>query len=327
MGDGDETRSDAEGGTSAHVVPSVHTTDTSNPLVTHDPTSAEPPLGHSSAQVRPDDQEVPRPGGAPASQRSWFSRQRDELIRDALIGVIVVLIGFAAAAVWDARIADRQEQLARELASNQDRLARELANNQDRLARELADSGEVLENTRFVRQVASDDAVEKPFQGLNLSGATLSGLSLECEPGTPTPEACRANFFDADLSEAKLSESGLSGADLSNANLSGADLFFTDLIGAVMIATDLSDAFAMEAGLGDANLSKADLSNADLTRAKLPGADLTEADLTGADLTQADLSGADLSGADLSAAAVTGICYDDSTTWPEGFTPTDPPSC
>jgi hypothetical protein len=51
--------------------------------------------------------------------------------------------------VWDARLADRQ----------------------DRLARELADRAEVLENTRFVRQVAIEEAAVKPFGGLNLRGA------------------------------------------------------------------------------------------------------------------------------------------------------------
>jgi hypothetical protein len=84
--------------------------------------------------------------------QAWFTRQRDDLIRDVLIGVVLLAIGVTAAVYWDGRIADRQE---------------------------------VQENTRFVRQVVIDNADLKPFAGLNLEGATLAGLDLSCvfEPG------------------------------------------------------------------------------------------------------------------------------------------------
>jgi uncharacterized protein YjbI with pentapeptide repeats len=58
----------------------------------------------------------------------------------------------------------------------------------------------------------------------------------------------------------------------------------------------------------------------------LRGADLTEADLIAANLRGAYLNwailiGADLYGADLTGADLTGAKWDDTTRWPEGFTP------
>jgi hypothetical protein len=70
----------------------------------------------------------------------WFQRQRDNLIQDALIGFVVLGIGLAAAAWWDSRLTDRQNQVARDLASANEKLSRDLAN-----------ASEIQENIRFVR--------------------------------------------------------------------------------------------------------------------------------------------------------------------------------
>jgi uncharacterized protein YjbI with pentapeptide repeats len=115
------------------------------------------------------------------------------LARDALIGLILVVVGFAAAAWWDGRIADHQNQLARDIAENQ-----------DQAARGLATSNEILENTRFVRQVVIDNAAAKPFAGLNLAGAALNGLDLACEDLAADPPTGCADLRGADLSGAHL---------------------------------------------------------------------------------------------------------------------------
>ena len=54
-----------------------------------------------------------------------------------------VSCSFFGACWWDARLQTRQDALASAIADRQDRLARDLAN-----------QAEVLENTRFVRQLA-----------------------------------------------------------------------------------------------------------------------------------------------------------------------------
>ena len=56
------------------------------------------------------------------------------------------------------------------------------------------------------------------------------------------------------------------------------------------------------------------------------------ADLTGATMIQANLRGADLRGTNFEGAVMTTAnlrttCYDDSTTWPAAYQPSDPPDC
>ncbi|MBM75751.1 MAG: hypothetical protein CMK59_10150 [Proteobacteria bacterium] len=87
------------------------------------------------------------------------------------------------------------------------------------------------------------------------------------------------------------------GVDLSNHDFSGATL---------------SDLYLQEVNFTGANLSNADLS----------GTDLSHAVFDQTNLSGADLSGADLSGVDLTAASnIDGLQHDDSTIWPEGFSP------
>ncbi len=71
----------------------------------------------------------------------------------------------------------------------------------------------------------------------------------------------------------------------------------------------------------DARLRGAVLKQSDLTKALLDGADLRDADLGRADLTGANLSGADLRGASLEGAVLRDVVSDQSTRWPQGFTP------
>jgi hypothetical protein len=221
--------------------------------------------------------------------RGWLRRHRDELIRDGLIGLVVLAVGFGVAAWWDSRLAERQNQLASDIAINQ-----------DRAARDLATANEIQENVRFVRQVVIDNAAEKPFRALNLSGASLGSLDLACEDFKHYPPTGCADLILADLRGANLRFADLRGADLRFADLTSANLSFADLT--------------------DANLTSANLSFADLT-----GADLTLANLNLANLTGANLRGADLRGDGLLAyTGRTGMCYDGTTVWPDGFTPPSP---
>ena len=158
------------------------------------------------------------------------------------------------------------------------------------------------------------------LRNANLGGADLSGAFLD------EADLSGTDLFWTDLSRADLSRADLSRADLSRADLTEANLFRADLTEAILFRADLTEAILFQADFSKADLSGADLSGALLSRADLSGANLFQADLSGADLFQADLSGADLSGADLSRtdlsrADLTNILYNDSTKWPEGFTP------
>jgi uncharacterized protein YjbI with pentapeptide repeats len=197
--------------------------------------------------------------------------------------------------------------------------------------------------------------------GANLTGADLTDaiLTYAILTGAILTDAILtfAKLTGAFLTDAILPDAILSGADLSNANLpganltradlTGADLFGADLIGADLIGADLTRADLTRAYLrdvkyddstvwpdsvrdvlrvwrGDKDLTRAVLHGADLTGANLTGANLTRAVLTRADLTGAILIGAYLSRAVLSGTILEGITYDETTTWPDGFTP--PPS-
>jgi hypothetical protein len=118
-------------------------------------------------------------------------------------------------------------------------------------------------------------------------------------------KGARADFSDADLSGANLSDAYLNNANLSDANLSGANFSNAYLSGA-----NLSDAYLSGANLSDANFSGANLSGAILIGANLSGANLSGADLSGAILSDAYLSGANLSGGDLSGAVGLPIATD-----------------
>lgn len=108
------------------------------------------------------------------------------------------------------------------------------------------------------------------------------------------------------LSGLNLRETELPNLDLSGANLARADLTSADLHG-----TDLRDA----------NLSEANLHAADLTYANLFNSLISGANFTGADLTGANLEGL------VFMPNLGGICYDDSTVWPEDFEIELPSSC
>jgi hypothetical protein len=91
-----------------------------------------------------------------------------------------------------------------------------------------ASQAERLENLRFVRDVATRESGRMPFRGLNLEDMNLGGLSLACqdEPEDRVEGGCSmfADFTDADLSGADMSEMNLDGAVFTGADLQNADL-------------------------------------------------------------------------------------------------------
>jgi Pentapeptide repeats (8 copies) len=119
----------------------------------------------------------------------------------------------------------------------------------------------------------------------NLMGATLNGANLN-----------QANLTEASLIGAHLAGANLADADLTGANLHRADLTFADLADADLTGAILTDVIFTDANLRDAKLAGAYLAGANLANANLTGANLADVDLTG-------------------------VRYDELTTWPEGFTP------
>lgn len=144
--------------------------------------------------------------------------------------------------------------------------------------------------------------------------------------------------------EAQREGRDLSGADLSHLKVRQLDLTGVKAVGAVLrghrrpaeveedpeVWDRYADGYARtrwgQARMERADLTSADLTWAPLTRGHLRGAVLRnaillEADLRSCDLRDADLRGADLTGAILDDAEMSGVRWDETTRWPEGFEP------
>ena len=187
-------------------------------------------------------------------------------------------------------------------------------------------------NWREQREVRDYDRVrrgDKNLYGADLDGADLSYANLN---GADLLHAYLdgANLSYAKLNHAILRGANLFGARLKYAELNGANLYRARLRGEAQLlraklrGADLREADLEIAELSGAHLTGAKLQGANLIHAELNRADLRDAKLQGSNLSHAKLFGANLTGADLSGANLTYIYYDDSTRWPEGFTP--PPS-
>ena len=113
----------------------------------------------------------------------------------------------------------------------------------------------------------------------------------------------------------------LDGLDLSGADLRGADLAQISMVGAALKGANLAGVRLSESALARADLREADLSGLDSWRLDLTDADLRGADLTEAKLWHARLDGADLRGADLTELDMRWSQHNESTRWPDGFTP------
>ncbi len=168
------------------------------------------------------------------------------------------------------------------------------------------------------------------FTKLNLTGADLAGADLL------NAKLTGAKLLNANLTGATLYDAKLTGAFLADSNLRDANLISADLAGASLNLASLVDANLAFANLTGANLSDTDLTGANLNGANLTGANLTGANLTGANVAavnaaspvscwNANLTGANLTGANLTDASfIYCATYDETTHWPEGFTPPQP---
>lgn len=163
----------------------------------------------------------------------------------------------------------------------------------DRSSRE-----ERRENLRFIRERSSSDKQDRPFGAMDIRDQNLSGLLL-----------VESDFTDSDMSNSNLDNVVLQEAKLVSSNLTGSSLYRANL---------------RSADLAHARLTGADLISASLKSARLEAVEFKNANLSYADLSESDLPGANFEGADLTGAKFENICYDDTTVWPENFTP--PPS-
>ena len=153
------------------------------------------------------------------------------------------------------------------------------------------------------------DLKEFILKGVDLRKANLQGANLS-----------KANLEDADLRDADLRDANLEGANLSEANLEYADLrraclVRTNLSESNLSKTDCTYANLRNAGLIYANLREAFLKEANLVDANLRGADLVYADLTYSDLSGINLKGANLNRANLVGASLSGVKYDETTSF------------
>ena len=268
---------------------------------------------------------------------AWWRVQKGDLAKDAMIGFLVGIVLFLGACWWDARLQARQDALATAIADRQDGLARDLAN-----------QAEVLENIRFVRQIAtSREKTAKPFASINLQGAELAGLFLTCADvrhHVGCADFSKANLHEANLTQTKLDGADLRQADLRNANLTlaafgdaglmeanldgvvtrepggnlGGGASFRDavLVGATLVHAQIDHSDFTDAMVGGANASEAGLSygnfrRADLVRARFNHADLRNANFRRAHMTHVDMTSADLRGADFTHAELRGAVLTD----------------
>jgi Pentapeptide repeats (8 copies) len=109
------------------------------------------------------------------------------------------------------------------------------------------------------------------------------------------------------------------GSELERVDLRDAELDGLDIPQVCFARSNLEGAHLVGAKLAGATLSDTVLRKTDLSGADLRGADLTRADLSGAVLLGADLTNAKLRDANL-----VGVRADNTTTWPQGFTPPPP---
>ncbi len=172
-------------------------------------------------------------------------------------------------------------------SDRQNDLAKAIADHQDDLAQDLANQAEVLENTRFVRSIAtSKEETPKPFASINLRGAELGGLGLGCNPRTLM--GC-ADFRIADLREANLTTASFGGAGFWEADLRKANLTGTDFSSAFFKDANLDGAAAVQ----PAGFQRALLVRTTLVQARLEGADFSDARFSDVKADEAVLSHGD----------------------------------
>lgn len=171
---------------------------------------------------------------------------------------------------------------------------------------------EILENHK--KWLYNEGGERADLHDTDLKEFILKGVDLR-----------KANLEGANLSKANLEDADLRDADLEGANLSEANLEYADLRRACLEKTNLSESNLSKTDCTYANLRNASLIYANLREAFLKGANLVDANLRGADLVYADLTYSDLSGinlkganlnrANLVGASLSGVKYDETTSF------------
>jgi uncharacterized protein YjbI with pentapeptide repeats len=134
----------------------------------------------------------------------------------------------------------------------------------------------------------------KSFPDANLSGKTLDGVDLH------SLEFDRANFEKASLKGANLNYASFKDSNFKRAKLTGFVAHFTSFENSDFTGADLTDS-----ELNLAHLQKASFSKAKLTRTSLERAHVQGADFSAASLVDCKWDGAE---------------FDETTTFPKGFT-------
>jgi len=153
------------------------------------------------------------------------------------------------------------------------------------------------------------DLRETHLVGADLRHAKLQGALLD----------------EADLKRAVLCYANLQGATLWRANLQEVRLEAANLKGSILDESNLQRSLLLEANLQGARLEEADLQGANLWKANLNSSRLEGAELQGAVFEDANLQGADLQFArGLTSKQVAQSIWDETTQWPEDFSPPPP---
>jgi uncharacterized protein YjbI with pentapeptide repeats len=174
------------------------------------------------------------------------------------------------------------------------------------------------------------ELVQSSFYEIDLSNADLSGANLK-GANFMRMNLTKANLFQAHLSSADFSESNLTGARLWNVRVSkneeqyrfGPSATFNKAVlrGALFLNSYLPKTDFSGADLTDAQFQSASLGESLFNRARLSEANLRRAKLTNSDFSGADLRGADFAGADIAEILLADAIHDETTVWPDGFTP------
>lgn len=180
----------------------------------------------------------------------WWSKNRNDIVRDSLVALVMGLILLGGAIWWDKQLARRAE---------------------------------IAANVQFVRDSSLSDASELPYADLDLKGATLEHMQLACidDEGNQDPSRSRhcAIFEGAELEQANLSYSNLTAGRFSGAHMVKVTFNNVRVPRGVFVGADLRRAKLINSNFVRANLREADLRGADLS-----GSDLSDADLTGAQI-------------------------------------------
>lgn len=195
-------------------------------------------------------------------------------------------------------------------------------------AEDLAERAEVAaqrrDDLRFVREVASaPGAAARPFDGLDLTEANISGLPLGCDM-PPAPDC--ASFVRTTLKQASLVGADLRGARFQVSNAASASFARADLRRAYFDTSDLASTDFEQADLRGAIFGDSfvydDGEEPSFRHADLRGTRFvveTSVDVDGV-VGFGDL----ILATPLGELGFDGSCWDETTVWPAGFEP--PPS-